>query len=62
MTVRCDNCGKRLQNVRLREKTHPRTFQPVRLKLCTPCARAGGWRDVNFDRGIYTTSILGGGA
>lgn len=48
--ARCDECGKRLENVRLRERTLP-SFHVERVRLCTPCARAGGWIDVTFDRG-----------
>lgn len=56
MTHRCDHCGKLRDNVRLREKTDPRTFKPIRIPLCTICARKGGWVDVTYDRG-HTRSL-----
>lgn len=54
MSHRCDHCGKLRDNVRLRVKTDPRTFKPIRVPLCTVCARKGGWADENHDRGRFT--------
>jgi hypothetical protein len=55
MSHRCDECRRLKDNVRLREKTDARTFKAVRASLCTPCARAGSWSDVTFERGHLRT-------
>ncbi len=51
LSVVCDKCGRRKENVKLRERTDPRTFKRITARLCTPCARAEDWPDVNFERG-----------
>lgn len=47
MIVKCE-CGR--IGALLHERTDPRTFKPIRVRLCKTCATRGGYVRVLFHR------------
>jgi hypothetical protein len=48
--VKCESCKQNRESVKLREKLDS-NLRSTQQRMCTPCARRDGWRDVTFLRG-----------